>query len=112
MEGTRNRRFPSLSGQRDLAYLHAIEPHVTGGEADNMDSNDFLRKIWGDKAFIATGGYNPQTVMETVNTKGGLIAFGRHYIANVSFLPSHVVHTICGGFNPDWAFYLQPDIAP
>ena len=81
-------RFP------DLAYLHAIEPRVAGGEdrepeADDMDSNDFLRKIWGDKAFIATGGYTPQTAVETVNAEGGLIAFGRHYIANVSFLSAH-----------------------
>jgi NADPH2 dehydrogenase len=72
----------------DLAYLHAIEPRVSGGEdrsAHDMESNDFLRKIWGDKVFIAAGGYTPQTAMETANTKGGLIAFGRHYIANVSF---------------------------
>ena len=71
-------RFP------DLAYLHAIEPLVAG---PNGDSNDFLRKIWGDKVFIAAGGYTPQTAAETASVHGGLIAFGRHYIANVSSLP-------------------------
>ena len=75
-------RFP------DLAYLHAVEPRVSGiddVEHDDAASNEFLRKIWGDKAFIAAGGYTPETAVETANKSGGLIAFGRHYIANVSF---------------------------
>jgi len=63
----------------DLAYLHVIE------NADGIESNKFLRKIWGDKAFIAAGGYTPQTALETVNTDGGLVAFGRDYISNVRF---------------------------
>jgi NADPH2 dehydrogenase len=72
----------------DLAYLHVIEPRVSGGddrEADDMDSNDFLREIWGDKPFVTAGRYTPQTAVQTADTKGSLIAFGRHYIANVSF---------------------------
>ena len=77
-------RFP------DLAYLHVVEPLVAGTddrEADDLDSNEFLRKIWGDKVFIGTGGYTPQSAAETVGKLGGLVAFGRHYIANVSSLP-------------------------
>jgi NADPH2 dehydrogenase len=76
-------RFP------DLAYLHAIEPRVSGiadQEYKDGESNEFLREIWGDKAFIAAGGFTPQNAAETAKTKGGLIAFGRHYIANVSSL--------------------------
>ena len=61
----------------NLAYLHVVE------NADDMESNKFLRKIWGDKVFIAAGGYTPQTAVETANAEGGLIAFGHHYIANV-----------------------------
>ena len=78
-------RFPNL------AYLHAAEPRVAGvddRDCDDSESNDFLRKIWGDKVFIATGGYTPQTAAETANRLGGLVAFGRHYIANVSFSSS------------------------
>ena len=78
-------RFP------ELAYLHAAEPRVAGTDDtnfDDTDSNDFLRKIWGDKVFVAAGGYTPQTAAEVVNTKGGFIAFGRYYIANVSFVSS------------------------
>ena len=81
-------RFPNL------AYLHATEPRVAGiedNDSNNVDSNDFLREIWGDKVFIAAGGYTPQTAAETANTEGGLIAFGRYYIANVSSYPP-----VCG----------------
>ena len=74
-------RFPNL------AYLHAIDPPASG--IDDVDSNKFLRRIWGDKAFIANGGFTPETAAETASTFGGLISFGRHYIANVS-LPSSV----------------------
>ena len=75
-------RFP------DLAYLHATEPRVIGPEdheCGDLESNESLRGIWGDKTFIASGGYTPQNAVETANTLGGLIAFGRHYISNVGF---------------------------
>ena len=72
-------RFP------DLAYLHAVGPQAPEGQdSDNGDSDGFLREIWGEKVFIAAGGYTPQTAAETVGTNGGLVAFGRHYISNVS----------------------------
>ena len=79
-------RFPNL------AYRHGIEGRVSGIEdrdGDGLESNDFLRKIWGNKVFISAGGYTPQNAVEMANKVGGLIAFGRHYIANVSSLPSH-----------------------
>ena len=93
--------FVSQAKERhpNLAYLHAVEPVVSG--TDDVESNDFLREIWGDKVYIAAGGYTPQTAAETASTKGGLIAFGRHYIANVSARPS-----IYGQLNPD--LYLIP----
>jgi len=72
-------RFPRL------AYLHAVEPRIAGdgdhGPNDG-DSNEFLREIWGEKVYVATGGYTPQTAAETIVAKGGLISFGRHYISN------------------------------
>ncbi|KAF9650567.1 NADH:flavin oxidoreductase/NADH oxidase [Thelephora ganbajun] len=70
-------RFPSL------AYLHVVEPRVAGNrDRSDTDSNEFLRKIWGKKVFITAGEHTPQTAAETVNAKGGLIAFGRHCVAN------------------------------
>ena len=68
---------------------------IDDSESNGVDSNDFLREIWGDKAYIAAGGYIPQTATETANTKGGLIAFGLHYISDVSAHPSY------GQLNPD-----------
>jgi NADPH2 dehydrogenase len=76
-------RFP------DLAYLHVVDDRVSGDgdlESSERVSKEFLRQIWGEKAFIAAGGYTPETAAETVKAKGGLVAFGRHYIANVSSL--------------------------
>jgi len=77
-------------GFSNLAYLHATEGRVSGIEDrddDGLDSNDFLRKILGDKVLISAGWYTPQNAAETANKLGGLTVFGRHYIANVGSLP-------------------------
>ncbi len=79
-------RFPSL------AYLHLVEPRIGGDkdaksdeqEASQEDTNDFARKIWGDRPLIVAGGFDPQTAKDTVDKNGGMVAFGRWYIANVS----------------------------
>jgi N-ethylmaleimide reductase len=69
-----------------LAYLHLIEPRVQGGdtvaEAQAPVAAQELSKIFRGPV-IAAGGFNPETA-ETSVTHGdaGLIAFGRHFIAN------------------------------
>ena len=73
----------------NLAYLHAVEPRVYGNtDAPNVldyETNDIFRKIWGDKKFIAAGGYRtPEDIVDTVKNKGGLVALGRYFISNVS----------------------------
>ena len=76
-----------------LAYLHVVEPRVTGdsdidGNAD--EENEFLRDIWNggeggeERVFISAGGYTRDTALRTAEDKGGLVAFGRQYISNVS----------------------------
>jgi NADPH2 dehydrogenase len=74
----------------NLAYLHLIEPRVAA-EADvehpSTDSNDFLREVWKGKPVISAGGYDREGAMKTSDETGDLIAFGRHYIANVGFPP-------------------------
>jgi NADPH2 dehydrogenase len=74
-----------------LAYLHVVEPGI-GGVVDadiplNSD-NDFLREIWceegDDRVFISAGGYTRQTAIKTTEEKGGMVAFGRLFIPNVS----------------------------
>jgi NADPH2 dehydrogenase len=77
----------------DLAYLHVTEPRVGGNidvDSPPQSSNDFLREIWCKEGrngvFISAGGHTRQTAIETVQEHGGMIAFGRLYIPNVSVL--------------------------
>jgi len=72
----------------NFAYIHVIEASWNGNEAialsneNRTHSNEVLRKIWGDRPFIAAGGMDRATAIETVGKYGGLVAFGRHFIAN------------------------------
>jgi NADPH2 dehydrogenase len=88
-------RFPSL------AYLHLVEPRIKGDndakakEAGSIqeDSNDFARTIWGERPLILAGGFTPKTATDKVEKDGGLIAFGRWYISNVSALLQVKTHS-------------------
>ncbi|KAF8264533.1 putative NADPH2 dehydrogenase chain OYE2 [Lactarius quietus] len=74
----------------DLAYIHVVEPRLDGDGAINSEltsenrahSNDALRKIWGDRPYIAAGGVDRAGAVQMVEKYGGLVAFGRHFIAN------------------------------
>ena len=72
----------------DLAYLHVSEARVDGTyERDFVpahENNDFLREIWAPRPYIAVRGFNRDTAIESAETKGDLIAFGRQFISNVS----------------------------
>jgi NADPH2 dehydrogenase len=89
----------------NLAYLHVTEPRVGGNidvDAAPQSSNDFLREIWykegENSVFISAGGYTRQTAIETAQEHGGMIAFGRLYIPNVSpsvSSCSFFIHSLC-----------------
>ncbi|KAI9435545.1 hypothetical protein H4582DRAFT_1970313 [Lactarius indigo] len=72
----------------NFAYIHVIEPRVnnftlaTVTDENRAHSNEVLRKIWGDRPYIAAGGMERATAIDTVSKYGGLVAFGRHFIAN------------------------------
>ena len=75
----------------NFAYIHAVEPRVNGdtdrGRTDDnrTQSNEALRKAWGDRPYIAAGGIDGvASAMKMMEKYGGLVAFGRHFIANVS----------------------------
>ena len=74
----------------NLAYIHVVEARVngddvvTGSGESRAHSSEVLRKIWGDRPYIAAGGMDRATAISTVEKYGGLIAFGRHFLANVS----------------------------
>ncbi|KAF8268132.1 hypothetical protein EI94DRAFT_1728501 [Lactarius quietus] len=63
----------------NLAYIHSdpTDENVT-------QSNEVFRKIWGDRPYIAAGGVDRAAAIKMVEKYGGLVAFGRHFIANAS----------------------------
>ncbi len=79
--------------QPKLAYLHIVEPRIIGlGDREDEDigvqeENDFIRNVWSPKLLISAGGYDRQSAIDTAENKGDLIAFGRHFIANVWCFP-------------------------
>ena len=74
----------------NLAYIHVIEARVSSNttiafsDENCAQSNEVLWKIWGERPYIAAGGMDRATAIETVGKHRGLVAFGRHFIANVS----------------------------
>ncbi|KAG5641380.1 hypothetical protein DXG03_005374 [Asterophora parasitica] len=67
-----------------LAYLHVIEPRVSGNidvEHQTHESNDFIRAIWQGKTYINAGGYTLDSAVDA-GKRGELVAFGRLYISN------------------------------
>ena len=80
----------------NLSYIHFVEPRISGYDdvpEDEKESLEFPRKIWRrtGRPFISAGGFKRQDALEHVSRKGReneLIAFGRYFISNVSFLLS------------------------
>lgn len=69
-----------------IAYLHIIEPRVKGAdtiaESQPPIASQELGKLFRGPV-IAAGGFNPATAEATVASgDAGLIAFGRHFVAN------------------------------
>ena len=77
MTGVQTCALPILSGVSDI-------------DANPDGKNEFLRDIWNggeggeERVFISAGGYTRDTALRTAEDKGGLVAFGRQYISNVS----------------------------
>jgi NADPH2 dehydrogenase len=71
-----------------IGHIHVIEDlqRTTGTNFDDENdthSNEPLRKIWGNRPYIAAGGFDRASANRTIEKHGGLIAFGRHFISNV-----------------------------
>ena len=78
-----------------IAYLHLIEPRVKGADTIAESQPPVAAQELG-KFFrgplIAAGGFNPATAEASVaNGDAGLIAFGRHFVANPD-LPKRIQH--------------------
>jgi N-ethylmaleimide reductase len=80
--------FPYIAGalaRFGLAYLHVIEPRVTGNVSDDDKppvAAGLLRPLFGGPV-IASGGFDAAGA-EAILKKGDadLVAFGRHFLAN------------------------------
>ncbi|KAJ7797986.1 hypothetical protein B0H14DRAFT_2618357 [Mycena olivaceomarginata] len=56
-------------------------------EAAAYESNDALRALWAPRPFVRAGSFTRESVLEAAES-GDLIAFGRQYISNLSFIYS------------------------
>ena len=45
----------------NFAYVHVIEDVQIINDERGTHSNNSLRKIWGDRPYIAAGGFNPSS---------------------------------------------------
>ncbi|KAI9459882.1 hypothetical protein BJY52DRAFT_1364723 [Lactarius psammicola] len=74
--------------QPNLAYIHVVEARassdgvVAATDENQAQSNEVLWKIWGDRPYITAGGLDRARAIDTVSKYGGLVAFGRHFLAN------------------------------
>ncbi|KAJ7100890.1 hypothetical protein B0H15DRAFT_919967 [Mycena belliarum] len=89
-----------LQRQPELAYIHAVEPRVSGNDirasVPEGWSNDVLRDIWvapgSARRFIRAGGFTRALALEYAD-KDDLVAFGRQFISNPD-LPERILHNI------------------
>ncbi|KAJ5921058.1 hypothetical protein N7466_009384 [Penicillium verhagenii] len=97
MEGFRD-QFADLVtrlSRLNLAYLHIVEPRISGGQTvEDTSANDettnkddtFLFDAFGNSgAYILAGGFSPESAQKRLEKQPDLpiaIAFGRHFIAN------------------------------
>ena len=63
----------------NFAFLDAVE---VGSPRDGKESNEFLREAWAPKVFMSSSGYDRQKGMDLADKTGGLVSYGRYFLAN------------------------------
>ena len=84
----------------NFAFFEAVEVERP---RDGKESNDFLREIWAPKVFMSNSGYDRQKGMELADRTGGLVSYGKYFLANVgAFFPVTIplVVSDCEGCSP------------
>ncbi|MFZ6647358.1 alkene reductase [Undibacterium sp. TJN25] len=83
----------------NLAYLHLIEPRVSGNETNNSKDQQtpvaaqLIRKHYKG-IIIAAGGFTPESAAAIIEEgHADLVAFGRHFISNPD-LPERIRNSI------------------
>lgn len=64
----------------NFAFFDAVEVERP---RDGKESNEFLREIWAPKVFMSNSGYDRQKGMDLTDRTGGLVGYGRYFLANV-----------------------------
>ncbi|KAK0186103.1 hypothetical protein F5146DRAFT_1105611 [Armillaria mellea] len=91
--------FQFKARQPNLAYLHVVEPRILGlydrkdEDIGVQEENDFIRSVWSPKLLISAGEH-----------MSDLIAFGRHFTANVC-------PTLCIDWRTMKTFYLPGEVS-
>ena len=75
----------------NFAFIDGVE---VSRPRDGKESNEFLREIWAPKVFISNSGYDRQKGMELADRTGGLVSYGRYFLANVSLFLSTVPRVV------------------
>ena len=75
----------------NFAFFEAVEVERP---RDGKESNEFLRKIWAPKVFMSNGGFDRQKGMELADRTGGLVSYGKYFLANVRFLPLQLFFSV------------------
>lgn len=69
-------------GRLGLAYLHVLEPDMTGTLAPETYNRPALRRAFGG-VYMANGGYDRERANATIAAGGAdLVSFGANYLAN------------------------------
>ena len=70
----------------DFAYLHVIEPRVSGAsdrEAGEGENLDFLAELWAPSPLLVAGGYKLEDAEEVASKyENAVVVYGRYFISN------------------------------
>ena len=69
----------------NFAFLDAVEVERP---RDGKESNEFLREVWSPKVLISNSGYDRKKGMELADRTGGLVSYGKYFLANVGIFSS------------------------
>jgi hypothetical protein len=75
----------------DFAFIDAVEVERP---RDGKESNEFLREVWSPTPFISNSGYDRQKGMELADRTGGLVSYGKYFLANVGLFLSARYRTV------------------
>lgn len=99
-------RFPQL------AYIHAVESRIAGNttiDAPEGETLDFIYDIWTPRAFLAAGGFTPESAVEEANARQNTaVVFGRYFISNPDLVERIKQGVELAPYNRDTFYLLGP----